>query len=165
MNKSKKKRVLFSISTFLSVVSVIILWYSPIIPVIHEAGHGYMYELVTGNKCDYSLHKTENATMFETNCLDTGLTNFQRKLFLYSGFGFSFLVALLIMLTPFSIFGGTMLLINAYKIVAIEQIDFIGTPKAIVYLLAIILVLVGLTSIHLQVKWLDYFMKKIKKFK
>ena len=59
MNKPKKKWLLFSISIFLSAVSVIILWYGPIIPVIHEAGHGYMYELMTGEKCTYALHKNE----------------------------------------------------------------------------------------------------------
>jgi len=167
MFKSKKRVLLFSISTFLSIISIIILFYSPIMTVLHEAGHGYLFYLVTGSKCTYSSYETETNMVFETRCPNVeGLTSFQHSVFRYAGFGFITIIGLLIMLTPISIFGGTMLLINAYRILAIDQLDFIYTPRIIVFLLAIILGVVGLVSIHFQIKWIEYFMKKVrKKFK
>lgn len=165
MGKSKKKLLLFSISTFLSAISVIVLWYSPIIPLIHEAGHGYMYYFLMGNRCNYVLHEIENKTTYETLCSNEGVSGFQHNLVLYSGFGLTILTGLLLLLMPLSVTGGVMLVITAYTMVFTDPSDLVNVPLWLIMLIAIALVLVWIVSIQIQVKWLEYFMRKIKRFR
>ena len=165
MDKSKKRWLLFSISTFISAIAIIVLWYTPLMSVLHEAGHGYMYYILTGNKCDYARHEIENKTTYETLCSNEGVSSFQHNLVLYSGFGFTILIGLLLMFTPLSIIGGVMQVITAYTFIFVKQSDLANVPRWLVILIAAILILVWIVSIHLQVKWLEYFMGKIKKFK
>ena len=163
MDKSKKRWLLFSISTFISAIAIIVLWYTPVMSILHEAGHGYVYYILTGNKCDYARHEIENKTTYETLCSNEGVSSFQHNLVLYSGFGFTILIALMLLFTPISLVGGIMLVIVSYTMLFVEQTDLANVPKWLVFLIAVILVFLWLVSIHLQVKWLEYFMKKIKK--
>ena len=160
-----KKELLFLISTFLSAIAIIVLWYTPVMSILHEAGHGYMYYILTGNKCDYARHEIENKTTYETLCSNKGVSSFQHNLVLYSGFGFTILIGLLLIFTPLSIIGGVMQVITAYTLVFAEQKDLVNAPRWMIILIAAILLLVWIVSIHIQVKWLEYFIRKIKRFK
>ena len=47
----------------------------------------------------------------------------------------------------------------------VDQTDLVNVPRWLIILISVILVLVWLVSIHLQVKWIEYLIKKIKKAK
>ena len=158
------KTLSFLIAIFLFILFVVIMFNSHFLGKIHESGHMYAWKIMTGNNCSFDVEMTEAEGTFMSICKGKNkATELQIVITKYSGYGFTTLIGLITMTTPVSALGGAIFFTDTYKIVMISQTDFIGTPKIVVNLFVILLFFLVITAVCIQVSWIRYFIKKLKK--
>lgn len=164
-----KKTVILVILLFLSTVifldsAVTIERYFPI--KVHEFGHKAALEGKPGIKyCFYELTPTAHQTV----CIPDGteIKDSDMKLFYVAGYGLEFLVAVILMLTPFSLLGGAWMLrimhsVLFYNNFPSTDLHFLsGSAKGFI---ALFLAFMFSVSLYIQNKCVDYALKRLKKY-
>ncbi|MFH0874713.1 MAG: hypothetical protein V1859_02160 [archaeon] len=169
--KQRNKRALL-ICVIMACLGYLFIYGTDIPISLHERTHIIAHKLFTGESCNMTSIRTPEEDNFlhesytwQVQCFKSGSTS-QEHFIKLSAFTFETIIAVILVLTPLSLFGGFwfMRLASIFlfsNLVAPSDLEHINPP--LIRLIGLAFILLFIVSFWIQWKWVNYVLSRYEK--